>query len=557
MTKKKETPPPGGDARVCDGCFTAYPPTEPACPSCGKANRAEGGRGFLDDAEPDPVLKELLSERTRAELEKIRLESSPHRQAAMAAAEAKRTKDRHRDLTRELAMLELKGLLPEIIERPRLEWLPTARQAAAELGLRLRDTEIARHLYQARQAQRGRLGPVLANQPLELTPTPWVWEGVLLAGCPNLLVGGPKCCKTTMVASWIAAWSRGAREFLGRELVGACPPVALCWVDQPERDSARMLAAAGLLKPDGSLAPPITALWTSGRALHLDPEGVEELANWGEEHPGGVLIVDSYAAATRTLALEEASGEFASPFIELAEALEPFGITLVLVHHASKGRAGEGPAMASRGSTALPAAASQIVAIARVSPQNPADRRLLLQAEGRGGPAVHMLIERHGDGWICHGTGDEVIAAQRRDQARERLTERQQAAMDLVARRWRDGAGETTASDLVGEAAGCDLEGKSGPRLARKVLAALGRMELVHLRRVGNGLSARPWGEAERPPGPPYPPGPPCPAGPQISHPDGSEDLEDLEDSPDGEDLGDLCDRLQVEADQLLLEGMA
>lgn len=529
---KTKTPPPPGGIQVCAGCVTAYPPTEPACPSCGKANY------------------EQLSDRTRRELEAIRLESSPHRQEAAAAK-------RKRDLTREVAMLELKALLPEIIERPRLEWLPTARQAAAELVLRLRDTEINRHLYLTRQAQRGRQGPVVANQPLDQTPTPWVWEGVLLAGCPNLLVGGPKTGKTTMVASWIAAWSRGAREFLGRELVGTCPPVALCWVDQPEQDSARMLAAAGLLKPDSSLAPPITALWTSGRPLHLDPEGIEELANWGEKHPGGLLILDSYAAASRTLALEEASGEFAAPFIELAEALEPFGTTLVAIHHSSKARAGEGPAMAARGSTAVPAAASQIVAIARVSPTNPADRRLLLQAEGRGGPAVHMLIERQGDVWTCHGSGDEVMAAQRRDQARERLTERQQAALDLVERRWRDGAGETTAADLVGEAAGCDLEGKSGPRLARKVLTALGRLELVHLRHVGNGVSVRPWGEPEGPQGPPGPQGPMGPAGPQISQVDGRGDHGDQQDLPDQGDLGDLCDRLQVEADQLLLGGMA
>ena len=502
-------------------------PAEPGddpfdAPATGPGLVVAPGVCFLDPEEADPVLR------------------------GVQAAEAKRKQDRRRDLTRELAMVEFKGLLLEITQRPRLEWLPTARQAAAELGLRLRDTEISRHLYLTRQTHRGRQGPVVAYQPLDLTPTPWVWEGVLLAGCPNMLIGGPKTGKTTMVASWIAAWSRGAREFLGRELVGACPPVALCWVDQPERDSARMLAAAGLLKPDGSLAPPITALWTSGRPLHLDPEGIEELANWGETNPGGLLILDSYAAATRPLALEEASGEFAAPFIELAEALEPFSVTLVVIHHASKGRAGEGPAMASRGSTALPAAASQIVSIARVSPQNPADRRLMLQAEGRGGPAVHLLIERQGADWTCHGSGDEVMAAQRRDQARERITERQQAALSLVEKRWRDGAGETTPADLVGEAAGCDLEGKSGPRLARKVLSALGRMELVQLRRVGNGVSARPWGEAEGPQSPPGPQGPMGPAGPQISHADGRGDQGDQKDQPDRGDQGDLFDLGEV-----------
>jgi hypothetical protein len=65
--------------------------------------------------------------------------------------------------------------------------------------------------------------------------------------------------------------------------------------------------------------------------------------------------------------------------------------------------------MASRGSTALPAAASQIVSIARVSPQNPGDRRLMLQAEGRDGPAVDLLIERQGADWTCHGSAGELM----------------------------------------------------------------------------------------------------------------------------------------------------
>jgi hypothetical protein len=529
MTKtKKETPPPEGALQVCDGCFNAYRATEPACPACGKAARAEGG-GFLEGAEDDPVLR------------------------GVEAAEAKRRKEDRQGLTGELALLEFRSLVREVVaEFPRLEWLPMLRKAAAEKELRLRDSEILRLTYQARQAQRGRLGPVLPGQPLDLTAAPWAWEGIVLAGCPNLWIGGPKVGKSSLWTSWIAAWSKGERNFLGHELVGPCPPVALAWTDQPERDSARMLSAVGLLQPDGSLAPPLTALWTAGRPLHLDPEGIEELAQWAEKHPGGLLILDSFAAACRVLALEEASGEFAAPFIELAEALEPFGVTLVAIHHSSKGRASEGPAMASRGSTALPAAASQIVSIARVSPQNPGDRRLMLQAEGRGGPAVYLLIERQGADWACHGRGDAVMAAQRRDQARERLTERQQAALDLVERRWRDGAGETTAADLIGDAAGCDLEGQNAARMARGVLSSLARKELVQIRRVGNGVSARPAGVPDGPPSTSCPPDPDCP---QISLSDSSGDDGDRGDSVSEGDNGEF-DRLQLEADQLLLGGM-
>ncbi len=457
-------------------------------------------------------------------------------EAAAAAAAAKARKDHRQGLTGELALLEFRSLVQEVVaEFPRLEWLPMLRKAAAEKELRLRDSEILRLTYQARQAQRGRLGPILPGQPLDLSPTPWAWEGIVLAGCPNLWIGGPKVGKSSLWTSWIAAWSRGEREFLGRELVGPCPPVALAWTDQPRNDSGRMLDAVGLLRPDG-LAPPLKALWTSGEPLHLDPEGVEELAQWAEKNPAGLVIVDSFAAATRPLGLEEASGEFAAPFIELAEALEPFAITLVVIHHSSKGRAGEGPAMASRGSTALPAAASQIVSIARVSPQNPGDRRLMLQAEGRGGPAVHLLIERQGAAWSCHGSGDEVMAAQRRDQARERLTERQQAALSLVEKRWREGTGETTPADLIGEAAGCDLEGKNAPRMARGVLSSLARKELVQLRRVGNGISARAAGVPGSPPPTTCPPDPDCP---QTSRPDSSGDDGDRGDSVSEGDRGD------------------
>jgi len=83
------------------------------------------------------------------------------------------------------------------------------------------------------------------------------------------------------------------------------------------------------------------------------------------------------------------------------------------------------------------------------------------------------------------------------------LTERQQAALDLVEKRWRDGAGETTAADLIGDAAGCDLGGQNAARMARGVLSALARKELVQLRRLGNGISARPANAKPTHPQPP------------------------------------------------------
>jgi hypothetical protein len=466
---------------------------------------------------------------------------------------------RHQQLTGQQALAEFRRVLSRLLEEPYGERMIQARQAAGELNLRLRDGEIQRELWRLRMANNGRSEPVRPGQRLDLSPTPWRWDGLLLDRCCHLLVASPKVGKSSLGLALVAAWNRGEPSFLDRQLIGPCPPVILAWPDQGEQDCARMLRSAGLLAADGGLlSPPLVALFHAGRPIHLDPEGIERLVEEVRPHSGVLVILDSYSAATRPLGLEEASAEFAMPMVELIEALEPHSATLLVIHHAGKARSGESPTSASRGSTALPAAASQVLSLARVSPLNRADPRLMLSAEGRGGPQEHLMIERQGDDWICHGSGDEAHAAHQREQHRQKLTDRQAAALSLVQRRWRDVKGETTGVDLVTEP-GCDLEGKNAARLARKTLQALGRMELVVLRHVGGGLSARPWGSADVPGGSPSPAGPSGPAGPQIEQSaddGGGEDHGDPGDLPDKGDPGDLLYRLEAEADQLLLEGM-
>lgn len=495
------------DIWVCPECFTGCSPADTTCPVCGAPSTYE----------PD---------------------------------------ERHKELTKQEALLEFRQVLSKLLEEPYGERMIQARQAAGELGLRLRDGEIQRELWRLRLDSSGRSEPVLPGQPLNLSPTPWRWEGLLLDRCAHLLVAAPKIGKSSLGLALVAAWHRGEPYFLDQRLVGPCPPVILCWPDQGEQDCARMISAAGLLAADGGLlSPPLVALFHAGRPVHLDPEGIERLVDLTKLHTGSLLILDSYSAATRPLGLEEASAEFAMPMVELIEALEPHQATLLVIHHAGKARSGESPTSASRGSTALPAAASQVLSLAKANPQSRGDRRLMLSAEGRGGPQEHLLIERQADGWICHGSGDEVHAAYQREQHRQKLTDRQAAALTLVERRWRDGQEETTGADLVGEP-GCDLEGENAARSARKTLQALGTKELVTLRHVGGGLSARPFGATTKPDSPPCSTGPSGPGGPQIEQ---TADLPGSADRGDPEDprhRGDRCDQLQHEVDQLLLEGV-
>jgi hypothetical protein len=434
-------------------------------------------------------------------------------------------------------MRELRRLATQLLEHPRKERLMLLRQACAALDLRLRDPELSRMLAEAWLESRGRSGPLRTGDRLSLAVQQWLLPGLLLAGSSHLLIALPKVGKSALLLGLIAAWSRG-QSLLGRSFTAPCPEVLLAWPDQGEGDVARMLAAAGLLEANGHLRPPIAALWHAGRPLHLDDEGIATLAEEAAQRPGCLVVVDSYAAATRPLGLEEADAAFAGPLQALIEELDPTGATLLVVHHAGKGRAGEGPAALSRGSTALPAVPSMLLALAKANPADREDRRLLLHVEGRGGPPETLAIQRDEDRWTCCGTGEELLQEQRREAAREKLTPRQEAALEVVERRWADGQGESTVADLVADP-DCELEGKHAGRLARKVLQALGRLRLVQLRKVGTGISARPW-SAEGPGGPPCPPGPIGPGGPQISHIDGSTDQGDQKDHPDGGDQGDL-----------------
>ncbi len=486
MPKTKTAPPPGG---------------------------GDAGRGFLDGAEDDPVLREVAEE-------------ANHAQARRRA-----------ELTGSAALRELRRIAEALLDQPRKERLPLLREAAGNLSTRVKDPELRTMLSEVWLASRGRCGPLRPGDRLDLSPQQWLLPGLLLARGSHLLIAQPKAGKSSWLLGLIAAWSKG-EPFLGRCFTKPCPEVLLAWPDQGEGDVARMLAAAGLLAADGGLRSPIVALWHAGRPLHLDEEGIAALGEEAARRPGCLVVVDSYAAGTRMLGLEEADAAFAGPCQALIEELEPAGATIVVVHHAGKGRPGEGPASLSRGTTALPAVPSMLLALAKVNPADREDRRLLLQVEGRGGPPETLAIVREEARWMVCGSGEEIAAEQRREVAREKLTMRQEAALELVERRWSDGQGETTVADVVADP-DCEITGNHAARLGLKALQALARKGLIQLRRVGTGISARPW-SADGPEGLPSTAGPIGLAGPQISHRDGSSDQGDQEDQPDEGDQPDL-----------------
>lgn len=367
--------------------------------------------------------------------------------------------------------------------------LPLLRGRAQLLEITLRDDELRRLIWDARRAAAGTIEPLTPGDRIDLSPCPWYWEGVIMLAALNLLVALPKIGKTSLMLALIGAWHRGEPAFLGLRLIGSCPPVLIVGTDQPSSDWGRMLQEVGLLGPDGELRAPIVALYHRGRPLHLDPEGIERIASHAEQHPGLFVLLDSIAALTGPLGIDENSAEIAEPIADLLEAVEPHGATLVAIHHAGKVRAGESAVLASRGNTALPAVASQIISLARLSTGAPGaaqDRRIVMKTDGRGGLPQQLLIERTEEGWISHGSAESVALAQHLQALEEKLTDRQAEALDLVRSRW--AAGERTDAKALAAAMGSSCE-----RIARRTLDALTRRGLLQSSMEAEPAGRRKW----------------------------------------------------------------
>jgi hypothetical protein len=392
--------------------------------------------------------------------------------------------------TPEEKLADLRALAAALLERREQfsSRLPIMRARAQELCLHIRDMELQGLLTSARRRRiHGDSEPLLGpGDVLDLTPEPWIWEGLILRACLNLLVALPKQGKTALVLAMVAAWHRNEPALLDRNLLGPCPPVLIVGTDQGQSDWGRMLQSAGLVDAQGRIGGPIVGLAHAGRPLHLDPEGIDRIAEHAQKHPGLLVVIDSLSACIAPLGLKEESPEIAEPVADLMEQLEPHGATVVLIHHSSKGRAGEGATSASRGSTALPAHASQILKLGPAS-NNPQDYRRMLMTEGRCGLPQALVIERDGAIWRLLG-GPEVLE-QERDAAEAvaKLTDDQYGALQFVCDRWEDDHERSTAADLV---AGRRASGRDPERVARKQLQGLekkGLLQSIGTPRPGRG----------------------------------------------------------------------
>ena len=370
-----------------------------------------------------------------------------------------------------------------------LDRLPVLREAASALDLSIRDGELQKLIWEARRKLSGTVEAIGPGDVLDFTPVPWCWEGLLMREAANLVVALPKAGKTSLLLGAIAAWSR-KEPFLDRVFHGDCPPVLIVGSDQPQSDWGRMLQKVGLVDEARRLMAPIVGLFHSGTPLSLDLDGIERIASYAKKHPGLLVLIDSYARCIGRLGLSERDAEIAEPLADLQEALSPYGSTIVVIHHSNKSSRNEGAAMASRGSTALPAACSQILHLQRMEvPEGGQHQKLsgkrILRTEGRGGAPEELLLEMEDGFWSCKGSAEELFLEQERIKAVSSLSERQSVALEHVEEEWSQ-VGRGMSADLL--ASLMELQGADTARVARRLLEQLLSKGLVKKRVENLGM---------------------------------------------------------------------
>lgn len=307
------------------------------------------------------------------------------------------------------------------------------------LSAEIRDADLRTFILEARGARVGIAQPRMQGEKIDTTPVKWVWEGVLMAGSLNLLVAPPKIGKSALMIGMIAAWARGDASYLGQPLHGDCPNVYIVGTDQPESDWFTLLQREGLVGEGSTLGDPVKMLWSAGTPLHLTADGIDHLRMVSEADPGSLFLIDSYHACVSPMDIDEASSMLDRPARALMEALAPSKATVALIHHANKSVSGGNATSASRGSNALPAAASLTILMnwlrQPTDGQTQTDMRVILKTQGRA-RGCSLVAELSDGGWLLHGQGEDALRAEAFADAEAELTGRQADFFDFIADRW-------------------------------------------------------------------------------------------------------------------------
>lgn len=260
----------------------------------------------------------------------------------------------------------------------------------------------------------------------------WSVRDIFMCGALNIISADPKAGKTLLVLCLLAALLHGCETFLDKPIDKRFNTVIIVGPDQSIRLWKKGLQRVGLV--DGNrLDPRIARIWDSRNPWAATYDGMVQLRQTCKNHPGSLVIFDSFSKITEKLGIEENSREASEVLSDIELACITYDCTPLVITHNAKAATRNGivSGAAIRGHSSIRANASQIIVLSLVKDKDPKNRQRRLVTEGRGDEPQDMLIRMEPTPlhWVREGDFSDYARQEQEDKQLAKLVPAQQKAL--------------------------------------------------------------------------------------------------------------------------------
>jgi hypothetical protein len=376
---------------------------------------------------PDPG----LGERIALQLRRISQSREPGAVPPLPAAQ-KPPRDTRPDL--EIIREAADRVVNEDVNLSRPQLIHRLRELVEDNLTRIPTTELyRREIGDAIQRRDGiDSKPYVGGEELPDDDDEWSVRDIIMCGALNIISADPKAGKTLLVLCLLAALMHGCDTFLDKPIDKRFNAVIIVGPDQSIRLWKKGLQRVGLV--DGNrLDSRIVRIWDSKNPWVATYDGMVQLRQVCKDHPGSLVIFDSFSKVTEKLGIEENSREASEALSDIELACITYECTPLVIAHNAKAatRSGIVSGAAIRGHSSIRANASQIIILSLVNDKDPKNLQRRLVTEGRGDEPQDMLIRMEPTPlqWVREGEYSDYARQEQKDKQLANLIPAQQKAL--------------------------------------------------------------------------------------------------------------------------------
>ena len=323
------------------------------------------------------------------------------------------------------------------IQLDELDWLVVLKAKVQLSDTPFRDGDLLRYLRQAKLNRDGRKDYVGGTVPLKMREQEWLWTGVIMREATNIIFALPKVGKTRLMLAMLSEFLKKRGEFAGIPMNPGPEKLLIVGPDQSEASWASYLVKTDLCDASGFLKDGVLPMVCAETMFTLDEYWLSSLEEKLRAHGPLIVLLDSYSASIRALGLDENKTESAMPLMKLHNLVHQYKSTLIVIHHSNKA-GGDGNAVrASRGSSAITAAADNLIEMRSFkSDDEDGIKKYELHVEGRAEAEATPLIgySKQSATWMSCGSLRERQQEQMKDERYDALTTIQLMVLESVIR---------------------------------------------------------------------------------------------------------------------------